>query len=1082
MKRSRQYTAYLLIMIICFSLLGPFASISAKDNTIHISTAKELIELSKKCTLDSWSKGKEVVLEADINLRGLDFTPIPIFSGTFKGNGHTIRGIEITGKGSYQGLFRYIEQGASVENLKVEATITPEGSRKLIGGIAGSNKGTLKNCTFLGSVSGKQYVGGLVGINDTTGTIIDCNVLGTVYGEQYIGGIAGENRGTLLRCVNNAGVNTRVIDQNVEVEKLVEGGAVLPNNTDELVSDVTDIGGISGVNVGIVQSCTNKGIVGYEHIGYNIGGIVGRQSGYIKGCNNHAKVYGRKDVGGIVGQMEPYTTLNYSKSKLDELGKELDTLQRMIQDAIGDGHSGQDLVSAQLSKVQGHVDTARSYTKSLADQTGDILSENVDTVNQVSATVAEAIDRLVPITDSLTEMATYMEEAIEPMEDALDYMLDVTDSTDDSIEALKEMSGLMNRAIGSIESALSGFNRSRNNIENAIYYLSIGEVNNAIQSVKDALDQVRESHYNLENAMETLKQTTSSVSKMADALEDANGYISKTIKATSEAVRIIEDAAHALTDTFEGISELAQFLADEPEVTFVVGDSQYEETKNNLSDALSEVSSALTTLNQEVSGQSHILLSNIQSITDQLFVVFDTMMEITEEITTYEVDLEKTKEDISQQDTKEQTEGKVANCINTGNVEGDLNVGGIAGAMSVDHSFDPEDDIQVKGNKSLNFIFQTRAIIRACQNKGDIKAKKDSVGGIVGNMKMGYVVDTTAQGKIVSSNGNYVGGIAGMSQSLIRSSAAKCSLEGASYIGGIAGEGKDIIDCHALVRIDSVDEYGGAIAGNQEPTGKMSGNFFVRTDIGGVDGISYAGKAEPLDYEKFIQREGIPDLFKNFTLKFLVDDKVVVTMPFQYGDSLETTDLPKVPQKEGYYGKWEDFDNTHLIFDQEIEAVYTTFTSTLESDKRQEGKMPILLVEGLFRGTDQLEMKESKQPSPTLKEGQAQIQQWTVTIPKDGNETHTLRYLIPDGVDNMQIYMSQDDKWVQIDTKKDGKYVVFEASGEKVILSIISTKGIGIEKGTMIGIAGILVVLIGTLGAKKIKVGKSDKTDETLSQ
>ena len=67
-----------------------------------------------------------------------------------------------------------------------------------------------------------------------------------------------------------------------------------------------DTGGIAGYSDGVIIGCSNYGRVGYEHTGYNIGGIAGRQSGVVTSCTNIGTVYGRKDVGGIVGQMEPY--------------------------------------------------------------------------------------------------------------------------------------------------------------------------------------------------------------------------------------------------------------------------------------------------------------------------------------------------------------------------------------------------------------------------------------------------------------------------------------------------------------------------------------------------------------------------------------------------------------------------------------------------------------------------------------------------------------------------------------------------------------------------------------------------------
>ena len=129
MKQIKKYTAYFLVMIMCLTLIMPLFTLKAQDHTIYISTAKELMDLSKKCTLDSWSKDKKVVLTADIDLSHTDFTPIPIFSGVFDGAGYTVRGLSIRGNGSQQGLFRYVQEGAIIQNLNVEGSIMPGGSK-----------------------------------------------------------------------------------------------------------------------------------------------------------------------------------------------------------------------------------------------------------------------------------------------------------------------------------------------------------------------------------------------------------------------------------------------------------------------------------------------------------------------------------------------------------------------------------------------------------------------------------------------------------------------------------------------------------------------------------------------------------------------------------------------------------------------------------------------------------------------------------------------------------------------------------------------------------------------------------------
>ena len=79
----------------------------------------------RNCTLDSWSQGKTVYLESDIDLTGVDFSPIPTFGGTFEGQGYTISGLSLTDSGNVQGLFRYIQPAGIVRDLNITGGLTP---------------------------------------------------------------------------------------------------------------------------------------------------------------------------------------------------------------------------------------------------------------------------------------------------------------------------------------------------------------------------------------------------------------------------------------------------------------------------------------------------------------------------------------------------------------------------------------------------------------------------------------------------------------------------------------------------------------------------------------------------------------------------------------------------------------------------------------------------------------------------------------------------------------------------------------------------------------------------------------------
>ncbi|MFR2023241.1 MAG: hypothetical protein ACLS6C_08245 [Clostridia bacterium] len=94
-KRSSRLLALALSLVLSLSLSLP-ALAAGEDGIIYIHTAKDLCALSDSCAYDAWSRGKTVLLTADISLRGVDFEPIASFSGTFNGGGHTISGLTLT--------------------------------------------------------------------------------------------------------------------------------------------------------------------------------------------------------------------------------------------------------------------------------------------------------------------------------------------------------------------------------------------------------------------------------------------------------------------------------------------------------------------------------------------------------------------------------------------------------------------------------------------------------------------------------------------------------------------------------------------------------------------------------------------------------------------------------------------------------------------------------------------------------------------------------------------------------------------------------------------------------------------------
>ena len=131
-----------------------------------------------------------------------DKTP---YTGTFDGQGHTIKGLYVnSASDTCVGLFGYLE-GAAVRNLTVDGYVQGIGAA---GGIAGYVlNAAIENCSNYCSVFGgsNRNSGGIAGINYNSATIIDCYNVGTIRDSDAVerrGGIAGYNNGTVSNCYN----------------------------------------------------------------------------------------------------------------------------------------------------------------------------------------------------------------------------------------------------------------------------------------------------------------------------------------------------------------------------------------------------------------------------------------------------------------------------------------------------------------------------------------------------------------------------------------------------------------------------------------------------------------------------------------------------------------------------------------------------------------------------------------------------------------------------------------------------------------------------------------------------------------
>ena len=409
----RHLAAALLAALMLLACL-PVTQADAAGNTIHISSEAELRDLAASCTLDTWSRDKNVVLDSDLTLADPSFLPIPTFGGSFDGQGHTIHNVSITDSLSPAGLFGVVQAGGSVRSLHVVGTVTPSGDGRSVGGIAGENNGAIEKCSFTGTVSGQVYVGGIAGHTGASGSILACETRGAVIGDSMTGGITGYNEGLLADCTNSACVNVESTDPRLDLEDL---DLTLTPDLSKLGqanagASAADTGGIAGYSAGTLSDCVNHGAVGYQHIGYNTGGVAGRSCGQLLRCRNDGSIAGRKDVGGVVGQIEPYIQVDASPTYLSELNRQLYELKSLTDQAANDAQDGAGDVSGRLNDMNDYLKDALSDPQDpLAAITG-FGSRLKDLNNSASGSVDTAADDLRDINSKFNEVSNTVLAAI----------------------------------------------------------------------------------------------------------------------------------------------------------------------------------------------------------------------------------------------------------------------------------------------------------------------------------------------------------------------------------------------------------------------------------------------------------------------------------------------------------------------------------------------------------------------------------------------------------------------------------------------------------------------------------------------
>lgn len=814
-----------LILIIMTVISIMPINVSAEDslNVIEISRVNELIEFANKCKYDSYSKDKIVKLTADIDVSGSDFKGISYFAGTFDGGSHIISGFNVDYKGSDFGFFRYIAESGFITNLNISGSINVTGSQKNIGGIAGVNKGVINESSFSGKVNASTATGAIAGYNHENAKIVSCTSDADILATNQTGGIAGVNDGLISSCTSKSRVNTQELDTTLDIGGVDVGTLNLTQN----VIDRNDMGGIAGESTGIISDCVNYGKIGFAHTGYNVGGIAGKQSGKVITCSNEGEIYGRKDVGGIVGQAEPDIESEYLNDRVDD-----------VQSSI-------DIINSTLNNMSSSMNNASSDVKS------------------------------------------YTENIIDQYKELLDKLQDKLNGNNDNDE------------------------------------------------------------------------------KIEDFVDD----ISKDIENST-----VADDIHGLADTVD--SEI-----------------------RTIADSIERISAQIKNIGNTVTETMDVVTSDDNYI-----------------------------EDISSADSAQNSDGVIAKSVNRGAVHGDINAGGIAGTMNVEYDVDPEYDLDITETTNVRLRSTVSDVVIYCINYGEVNSKKDCAGGIVGLQELGLVYGSEGYGTVKSETGNYAGGIAGNSASAITDSYSLCNVESEDYTGGICGKGYTMQNCISIPAILGDGEAKGSLAGIIESDGEVSTNIFVNDIYGGIDDINYSGKADSASYEAVMAMENIPDGFHRVTLVFKADGNVIDTKNIAYNANLGVSELPSIPDKDGFYAQWpENIVSKPILQNTVVEAEYHVWIESVAGDIASQNDKPLFIAEGKFYDDNKITL--SKCDTDNLSGDIEYSYAWKMrgTDVKDKG-TKTCHFYIKNTLGSSEVWYrdNADSGWVKADAKEHGSYMTAE--------------------------------------------------------
>lgn len=116
-----------------------------------------------------------------------------------------------------------------------------------------------------------------------------------------------------------------------------------------------------------------------------------------------------------------------------------------------------------------------------------------------------------------------------------------------------------------------------------------------------------------------------------------------------------------------------------------------------------------------------------------------------------------------------------------------------------------------------------------------------------------------------------------------------------------------------------------------------------------------------------------------------------------------------------------------LRFDAVVTAEYVAYTTAIASAQEKNNR-PVFIVEGDFITGDRLDAAQK-----TVAGTESATESWSLIIPEDGTDRHTVRWLVSDPNTDYSVYVSYDNKTEKADTVKNSSYLCFNMKGSGTV-------------------------------------------------